>query len=159
MAEKLRALLQSRARLHARGWGATRVCRDYYDLWAVLKREVQSSSLCSPTPSGISPISRPMGNAYPTGLACSLCHTPSRGKSLRFLYAIPRYSEDLAFALERPGPAYDFRAYLRAIQRAFTAEGYAVTIKLNDQKIIQARLCASRVCCTNGGFRRMPTRR
>jgi len=38
VAEKLRALLQSRARLHARGWGATRVCRDYYDLWSVLAR-------------------------------------------------------------------------------------------------------------------------
>ncbi len=38
VAEKLRALLQSRARLHARGWGASRVCRDYYDLWSVLNR-------------------------------------------------------------------------------------------------------------------------
>jgi uncharacterized protein len=36
VAEKLRALLQSRQRLLARGWGASRVCRDYYDLWAVL---------------------------------------------------------------------------------------------------------------------------
>lgn len=37
VAEKLRALLQSRARLSERGWGASRVCRDYYDLWSVLK--------------------------------------------------------------------------------------------------------------------------
>ena len=36
VAEKLRALLQSRARLQARGWGASRVCRDYYDLWTIL---------------------------------------------------------------------------------------------------------------------------
>jgi len=36
VAEKLRALLQSRSRLRARGWGANRVCRDYYDLWRVL---------------------------------------------------------------------------------------------------------------------------
>jgi len=36
VAEKLRALLQSRARLRERGWGASRVCRDYYDLWYVL---------------------------------------------------------------------------------------------------------------------------
>ncbi len=41
VAEKLRALLQSRQRLAARGWGASRVCRDYYDLWAVLTREGQ----------------------------------------------------------------------------------------------------------------------
>lgn len=37
VAEKLRALLQSRARLRARGWGASRVCRDYYDLWCILR--------------------------------------------------------------------------------------------------------------------------
>ena len=36
MAEKLRAVLQSRARLRDRGWGASRVCRDYYGLWYIL---------------------------------------------------------------------------------------------------------------------------
>jgi uncharacterized protein len=36
-AEKLRALLQSKARLSERGWGASRVCRDYYDLWHLLR--------------------------------------------------------------------------------------------------------------------------
>lgn len=35
--EKLRALLQSKARLQERGWGASRVCRDYYDLWNLLQ--------------------------------------------------------------------------------------------------------------------------
>lgn len=39
VAEKLRALLQSQARLEARGWGASRVCRDYFDLWSILRRE------------------------------------------------------------------------------------------------------------------------
>jgi uncharacterized protein len=38
-AEKLRALLQSRQKLSSRGWGASRVCRDYYDLWWILNRE------------------------------------------------------------------------------------------------------------------------
>lgn len=37
VAEKLRALLQSHARLQSRGWGAARVCRDYYDLWQILR--------------------------------------------------------------------------------------------------------------------------
>jgi len=37
-AEKLRALLQSKAKLKAKGWGATRVVRDYYDLWNLLQR-------------------------------------------------------------------------------------------------------------------------
>jgi hypothetical protein len=46
VAEKLRALLQSRARLRARGWGASRVCRDYYDLWYVLHHsDIDFSSL------------------------------------------------------------------------------------------------------------------
>lgn len=36
-AEKLRALLQSKTRLQKRGWGASRVCRDYYDLWNLLR--------------------------------------------------------------------------------------------------------------------------
>ena len=39
VAEKLRALLQSREKLASRGWGASRVCRDYYDLWWILGRE------------------------------------------------------------------------------------------------------------------------
>jgi predicted nucleotidyltransferase component of viral defense system len=39
VAEKLRALLQSQGHLAERGWGASRVCRDYYDLWSVLGRE------------------------------------------------------------------------------------------------------------------------
>ncbi|MBM3126543.1 MAG: nucleotidyl transferase AbiEii/AbiGii toxin family protein [Chloroflexi bacterium] len=39
VAEKLRALLQSRQKLAKRGWGASRVCRDYYDLWYILGRE------------------------------------------------------------------------------------------------------------------------
>jgi len=44
--EKLRALLQSKARLQERGWGASRVCRDYYDLWNLLQvRELKSPDL------------------------------------------------------------------------------------------------------------------
>jgi hypothetical protein len=46
VAEKLRALLQSQARLQSRGWGASRVCRDYYDLWQILRRsELEAGSL------------------------------------------------------------------------------------------------------------------
>lgn len=36
VAEKLRALLQSHARIEDRGWGTGRVSRDYYDLWYLL---------------------------------------------------------------------------------------------------------------------------
>jgi hypothetical protein len=60
------------------------------------------------------------------------------GTALRFLYAIPRYSEDLDFALERSQSSYDFRAYLRAIQAEFEKEGYQVGIKLNDRKSVNS---------------------
>lgn len=60
------------------------------------------------------------------------------GTALRFLYAIPRYSEDLDFALERAQAQYDFRAYLRAMQAELRAEGYSVEIKLNDRKVVHS---------------------
>ena len=60
------------------------------------------------------------------------------GTALRFLYAIPRYSEDLDFALENPDASYDFRAYLHTIQGEFAKEGYEVAIRLNDKKAVNA---------------------
>ncbi len=60
------------------------------------------------------------------------------GTALRFLFAAARYSEDLDFALERARSQYDFRAHLRAIQSTFTAEGYAVTLKVSDQKVVHS---------------------
>ena len=60
------------------------------------------------------------------------------GTALRFLYAIPRYSEDLNFALERPDADYRFRNYLQVIQRELTAEGYEMTIRLNDAKVVHS---------------------
>jgi predicted nucleotidyltransferase component of viral defense system len=47
-AEKMRALLESRRKLQQKGWGASRVCRDYYDLWHLLKLpEITKSDLIS----------------------------------------------------------------------------------------------------------------
>ncbi len=60
------------------------------------------------------------------------------GTALRFLYAIPRYSEDLDFALERCRADYDFRGYLRTIQRDFKSENYEVTVKLNDRRVVHS---------------------
>jgi len=60
------------------------------------------------------------------------------GTALRFLYATPRYSEDLDFALERAREQYDFRAYLRAIQKELQAEGYQVALKVNDRKVVHS---------------------
>ncbi len=62
------------------------------------------------------------------------------GTSLRFLYGIPRYSEDLDFALERAAPDYDLRRYLRAVQSDLAVEGYPVEISLNDRSVVHSGL-------------------
>jgi len=60
------------------------------------------------------------------------------GTALRFLFSIPRYSEDLDFALERPEADYDFRRYLHVIQRDLTAEGYDIGVRLSDQRVVHS---------------------
>jgi hypothetical protein len=60
------------------------------------------------------------------------------GTALRFLYALPRYSEDLAFTLERAEDLYDLRAYSKRIQADLQAEGYTVEIKLNERQVVLA---------------------
>lgn len=60
------------------------------------------------------------------------------GTALRFLYATPRYSEDLDFALERATSQYDFRVYLRAIRTELAGEGYTIELKVNDQKVVHS---------------------
>ena len=60
------------------------------------------------------------------------------GTLLRFLYSIPRYSEDLDFCLERDKSHYDLHAYLKAIRSELTAEGYSVELKVNDQKTVHS---------------------
>ena len=60
------------------------------------------------------------------------------GTALRVLYAIPRYSEDLDFALEQAHDQYDLRAYLRAVRTQLTAEGYAVELKVSDHRAVHS---------------------
>jgi hypothetical protein len=60
------------------------------------------------------------------------------GACLRFLYSIPRFSEDLDFALERPSAPYDFRALVRRIERDFTAEAYAVDSRIQDAHAVHS---------------------
>ncbi len=58
------------------------------------------------------------------------------GTALRFLYASPRHSEDVDFALEGDRAQYDFRGYLRVIERQLGAEGYAVQITVRERKVV-----------------------
>jgi predicted nucleotidyltransferase component of viral defense system len=58
--------------------------------------------------------------------------------SLRFLYNIPRYSEDLDFSVELDPEAYDFRVYLQQIVRDLSAEAYAIDVKLNEKRVVDS---------------------
>jgi len=58
------------------------------------------------------------------------------GTALRFLFSLPRFSEDLDFALEGNLAAYDFRTYLQSIRKDLEAQGYAITLKVNDGKTV-----------------------
>ena len=60
------------------------------------------------------------------------------GTSLRFLYSLPRYSEDLDFALEGNAGSYDFRSILQTIRKDVEAQGYNVQLKVNDQKNVHS---------------------
>ncbi len=60
------------------------------------------------------------------------------GTALRFLYSLPRSSEDLDFTLERPQADYAFRDYLDRIRRMFEAESYQVRLRVQDQKTVHS---------------------
>ncbi len=60
------------------------------------------------------------------------------GTALRFLYSLPRYSEDLDFALESNTTVYDFRAYLQSIQKDLNVQGYDLSVKASDQKTVHS---------------------
>lgn len=60
------------------------------------------------------------------------------GTALRFLYMIPRYSEDLDFALVRPGAADNFQALLVSIQKMFEAENYTLDVKVKAVKTVKS---------------------
>ncbi len=51
------------------------------------------------------------------------------GTALRFLYRIPRFSEDLDFALEDACAGYDFLKLMEAVGAQFEREGYTVELK------------------------------
>jgi predicted nucleotidyltransferase component of viral defense system len=60
------------------------------------------------------------------------------GTALRFLYQIPRFSEDLDFALEQAPDQYNFRTYLKAVRADLAAENYPVEVRVNDQRVVHS---------------------
>jgi predicted nucleotidyltransferase component of viral defense system len=62
------------------------------------------------------------------------------GTALRFLYGIPRFSEDLDFALENREHGFDIREALRRIRVDFEAEGYDVDFRVKDESTVHSGL-------------------
>ncbi len=62
------------------------------------------------------------------------------GTCLRFLYSLPRYSEDLDFALEGDRTAYDLPRFLKAIHAELAAEGYRVELGIRQHRTVHRAL-------------------
>jgi predicted nucleotidyltransferase component of viral defense system len=60
------------------------------------------------------------------------------GTALRFLYAMPRFSEDLDFALVKPGLSDNFREVLKNVKDVFQSENYDITVKVSDAKTVKS---------------------
>ena len=60
------------------------------------------------------------------------------GTSLRFLFGLPRYSEDLDFALDGDASHYDLRRYLRAVRAELSAEGYRVELRMREHRAVHS---------------------
>jgi hypothetical protein len=60
------------------------------------------------------------------------------GTALRFLFQLPRYSEDLDFSLSEPGAEARFLARIRAVKHDLAAETYDVEIKAREGAAVSA---------------------
>jgi hypothetical protein len=60
------------------------------------------------------------------------------GTALRFLYRMPRYSEDLGFSLVSPDAPDSFTRLLGKVGSAFELEGYLVEVKIRDQGAVKS---------------------
>lgn len=60
------------------------------------------------------------------------------GTALRFLYSIPRYSEDLDFALKSPNVQLDFNGIISKTCKLFEAEAYRVESTIKDRAAVKS---------------------
>lgn len=59
------------------------------------------------------------------------------GTALRFLYGLPRFSEDLDFFSSAP-PVVDFAGLMKKIKEELMASGYTVAVSYNGRKVVQS---------------------
>jgi len=60
------------------------------------------------------------------------------GTALRFLYGLPRYSEDLDFSLMDPLKSCDFEKILRKMKTVFEHDNYTVIVKAAREKNVRS---------------------
>ncbi len=60
------------------------------------------------------------------------------GTALRFLYLMPRFSEDMAFSLAEPCVEDNFTELMKKAKAGFQAEDYSVTIKAKTEKTVKS---------------------
>ena len=60
------------------------------------------------------------------------------GTALRFLYMLPRYSEDLDFALERTDASLGFSVSISNVRRWFESEAYRVETNINERRVVKS---------------------
>jgi predicted nucleotidyltransferase component of viral defense system len=60
------------------------------------------------------------------------------GTSLRFLYSMPRFSEDLDFSLTTAGKEDRFGDLMSKAANVLRAEGYSLNVKTRDEKTVKA---------------------
>jgi hypothetical protein len=58
------------------------------------------------------------------------------GTALRFLYAMPRFSEDLDFAVAQSGVEVGMDSAVRRVETSLAAEGYRLNVKLKTEKTV-----------------------
>lgn len=58
------------------------------------------------------------------------------GTALRFLYQLPRYSEDLDFSLSVPGRDARFAKLIQAVQADLAAEAYQVDYRIREERAV-----------------------
>jgi hypothetical protein len=66
------------------------------------------------------------------------CWAFQGGTALRFLFRLPRFSEDLYFAMESSTECPAFRGLLKDAADDFAAEGYTTRVTVNDRKTVHA---------------------
>ena len=61
------------------------------------------------------------------------------GTALRFLYGLPRFSEDLDFSMAgTEGSTYSFERLIKKIKEEFELAGYDISVTYNDKKTVKS---------------------